>query len=84
MYKLWKDFMTFAYYRGGRAVEGFRLMHAKGQRRRKNAWRELEGIIYSEFYKKVEFAMQDQRSTLDTIIIDHTVMIDLHDPHHGE
>ena len=47
-------------------------------------WKDTSDFGYPEFYKKVAFTMQDQRSTVDTIIIDHWVMMDLDDPHHGE
>ena len=36
-YKLWKDFMTFAYYGGPEAVQGLKLMHEKGEKLTKNA-----------------------------------------------
>ena len=53
--------------------------------------KKLEGIIYPEFYKKVALAMQDQRTTLqslqkqmDTIITQHCIMMHLDHPHNGE
>ena len=86
-YKLWKHFMTFAYYGGADAVKGLKQMHEKGQKVTKNSLKKLEGIIFPEFYKKVASVMQDDRTNLqslhksmDTIIIEQWVMMHLDHP----
>ena len=40
-YKLWKDFMTFAYYAGPDAVKGLQKIHDKGEKVSKNALSKL-------------------------------------------
>ena len=87
MYKLWKDFMTSAYYAGLGAVKGLQRLHEKGERVSKNAVNKLEGIIFPELYKKVAAEMQDERTTLqslqkwiDTIIIEQWVTMHLDHP----
>ena len=42
-YKLWKDFMTFAYYAGPEAVKGLHKFHDKGERVTKNALKKRTG-----------------------------------------
>ena len=60
-YKLWKDFMTFAYYACPEAVKGVQKFHDKGEKVTKNALKKLDGILMPEFYKKVAAEMQEEK-----------------------
>ena len=55
--RVWKEFMTFVYYAGPDAAKGLQRLHGQGERVSKNAPRNLEGIIFSEFCKKVAAGM---------------------------
>ena len=59
--------MTFAHYGGGAVVERLRFMHEKGPKVTKNTLKKLEGIIHPEFYKTVALAMQDKRTTVQSL-----------------
>ena len=79
--------MTFAYYASPHAVQGLQRLHEKGERVSKNALKKLDGIIIPPFYNKVAAEMRDERTTLqplqksiDTIIIEHWVMMHLDHP----
>ena len=86
-YKVWKDFMTNAYYAAPGAVKGSRRLHEKGQKVSKTLLKKLEGIIFPEFYKIVATEMQDERRTLQslpksigTILVEQWVMMHLDHP----
>ena len=83
--------MTFAYYAGPEAVKGLQKLHDKGEKVTKNALRELDGILLSEFYKKVAEEMQEEKTTLkslqnsfDDIILEQWVSMHLDHPHNGQ
>ena len=91
MYKLWKDFMTFAYYAGQKAVQGLQRIHDKGEKVRKNALQKLDGILLPDLYKKVAAEMQEEKTTLkylqksfDDIILEQCVSMHLDHPHNGQ
>ena len=65
-YKLWKDFMTFAYYAGPEAVKSLQKFHNKGEKVTKDALKKLDGILLPEFYKKVAKVMQEGKTTLNS------------------
>ena len=48
-YKLWKDFTTFPYYAGPKAVKGLQKFHNKGEKVTRNALKKLDGILLPEF-----------------------------------
>ena len=86
-YKLWKDFMTIAYYASPDAAKGVRRLHEKGEKVWKNWLKKLEGIMLPEIYKKVATEMLEKGTTLqslqqliDTIIIEQWVMMHLDHP----
>ena len=78
--------MTFAYYASPEAVKGLQKFHDK----REESHEELDGILLTEFYKKVAEVMQEQKTTLkslqnlfDDIILDQCVSMHLDHPHNG-
>ena len=83
--------MTFAYYAGPDAVKGLQTFHDKGEKVSKNALKKLEGIVLPEFYMKVAAAMQEEKTTLqslqksiNTIIIEQWVSMHLDQPGNGQ
>ena len=91
MYKLWKDFMTFAYYAGPEAVNGLHKFQDKGEKVTKNTLKKLDGILLPEFYKNVAAEMQEEKTTLkslqksfDDIILEQWVSMHLDHPHNGQ
>ena len=83
--------MTFAYYAGPEAVKGLQKFHDKGEKVTKNALKKLDGILLPEFYKKVAELMQEEKTTLksllnsiDDIILDQWVSMHLDHPHNGQ
>ena len=87
MYKLWKDFMTLAYYGGADAVKGLKHLHETGQKVMKNSLKKMEGVIFPELYKKVAIKMHNDRTDLQSlqksiapIIIEQRVMMHLDHP----
>ena len=86
-YKLWKHFMTFAYYSGADALKDLRQMHQKGQKVTKNSLKKLENVVFPDFYKELASVMQHDQTTvqsfqksMDTIIIDQFVIMHLDHP----
>ena len=83
--------MTFAYYAGPEAVKGLQKFHDKGEKVTSNALKKLDGILLPEFYKKVAEVMQEEKTTLksllnsiDNIIPDQWVSMHLDQPHNGQ
>ena len=83
--------MTFAYYAGPEAVKGVQKFHDKGEKVRKNALKKLDGILLTEFYKKVAEVMQEEKTTLtslpsliEDLILDQWVSMHLDHPHNGQ
>ena len=60
--------MTFAYYAGLEAVKGLQKFHDKREKVTKNAPKKLDGILLSEFYKKVAEVMQEEKTTLKSLL----------------
>ena len=91
MYKLWNDFMTFAYYAGQEAVKGLQKFRDKGEKVTKNALKKLDGTLLLDFYKKVAQEMHKEKTTLkslpnsiDDIILDQWISMHLDHPHNGQ
>ena len=91
MCKLWKDFMTFAYYACQKAVKGLQKFNDNGEKVTKNALKKLDGILMPEFYKKVAAEMQEEKTTLkslqklfDDIILEQWVSMHRDHPHNGQ
>ena len=83
--------MTFAYYAGPEAVKGLQKFHNKGEIVTKNALKKLDGILLPELYKKVAEVMQEEKTTLKSllnligdIVLDQWVSMHLDHPHNGQ
>ena len=91
MYKLRKDFMTFAYNAGLEAVRSLQKFHDRGEKVTKNALKKLDWILLPELYKKVAEDMQEEKTTLkslqksfDDIILEQWVSMHPDHPHKGQ
>ena len=65
-------------------------MHQKGQKVTKNSLKKLENVVFPDFYRELASVMQHDRTTvqsfqksMDTIIIDHFVMMHLDHPNNS-
>ena len=83
--------MTSANYAGPEGVKGLQKFHDKGKKVTKNALKKLDWILLPEFYKKVAEVMQEEETTLKTllnlihdIILDQWVSMHLDHPHNGQ
>ena len=83
--------MRFAYYAAPEAVKGLQKFHDKAEKVTKNALKKLDGILLPEFYKKVAEVMQEEKTTLKSllnsindIIFDQWVSMHLDHPHKGQ
>ena len=91
MYKLWKDFMTFACSACPEAVKCLQKCHDKEEKVTKNALKKLDGILMPEFYKKVAAEMQEEKTTskslqksFDDIILEQFVSMHVDHPRNGQ
>ena len=80
--------MTFAYYAGPDAVKGVQKFHDKDEKLSENALKKLEGVILPEFYKKVAAEMQEEKTTLKSLLksLDNIILeqwVSMHPDHPG-